>query len=69
MSVRKQDIRRLKSMLNQLDDKEVYLQGIYGDRRSGSKRSQDWHFAESLRRVIQHFEPSTAAAIGKAQGE
>lgn len=53
---RADDLKRLKSMLKRLDEKEAHLQKTYGDRIKGSGRSCDFKDANALRRTIERIE-------------
>jgi hypothetical protein len=57
MSVRKIDIKRLKSELAWLEREEARLQRIYGEtRHGGSTRKANYNLADSLRRVVSELE-------------
>jgi len=64
---RADDLKRLKSIIKKLDDREMHKQKMYGDRLKGGARSCDFKDATALRRVVEAIEHHRAAAeIGKA---
>lgn len=54
--MRKGDIKRLRRMLKELDDREDRLQRVVGDRTKGSARTSDYKDAEAIRRILTEID-------------